>query len=47
MVGNQTKIPWHQLLDEAVAVPGNLTGVYDRFHDYSLTNRCLFMMQGS
>jgi hypothetical protein len=46
MAGNQTKIPWQQLRDEALTAPGNLAGVYDRFHDYSLTNIFLFMMQG-
>src|SRR5258708_23040770 len=46
MAGEPKKIEWQQLLDEALTAPGSLTGVYDRFHDYSLTNMFLFMMQG-
>src|SRR5258708_1517848 len=46
MAGEQSRLDWQQLLDEALTAPGNLTGVYDRFHDYSLTNMMLFMMQG-
>ncbi len=46
MAGEPTKIEWQQLLDEALTAPGSLTGVYDRFHDYSLTNMLLFRMQG-
>jgi hypothetical protein len=33
-------------LGEALTTPGNLTGIYDRFHDYSLTNMLLFRIQG-
>jgi hypothetical protein len=40
------KLPWDKLLEEALTAPGNLTGVYDRFHDYSITNMMLFLMQG-
>jgi hypothetical protein len=46
MAGEQNTLPWQQLLDEALTAPGSLTGVYDRFHDYSLTNMLLFRMQG-
>jgi hypothetical protein len=46
MAGEPTKIEWQRLLDEALTAPGSLTGVYDRFHDYSLTNMLLFRMQG-
>src|SRR5258708_17818530 len=46
MTGEQNTLPWQQLLDEALTAPGNLTGVYDRFHDYSLTNMLLFRAQG-
>jgi len=46
MAGGQSRPNWQQLLDEALTAPGNLTGVYDRFHDYSLTNMLLFRMQG-
>ncbi len=42
----ETKVDWRNLLDEALTAPGNLTGVYDRFHDYSITNMMLFLMQG-
>lgn len=42
----QTRIDWNKLLDEALTAPGNLTGVYDRFWDYSFGNMMLFMMQG-
>jgi hypothetical protein len=42
----QTRIDWEKLLEEALTAPGNLTGVYDRFHNYSLTNMFLFMLQG-
>ena len=42
----QTKLDWNALLNEALTAPGNLHGVYDRFHEYSLTNYLLFMMQG-
>jgi hypothetical protein len=43
---SETKVDWRNLLDEALTAPGNLTGVYDRFHDYSITNMMLFLMQG-
>ncbi len=46
MAGEQNKIEWLQLLDEALTAPGNLTGVYDRFWDYSFGNMMLFLMQG-
>jgi hypothetical protein len=46
MTGEQNTLPWQQLLHEALTAPGSLTGVYDRFHDYSLTNMLLFRMQG-
>src|SRR5215831_10591615 len=42
----QTRIDWNKLLDEALTAPGNLTGVYDRFWDYSFGNMMLFMMRG-
>jgi hypothetical protein len=41
-----TRIDWQELLTQALTAPGNLTGVYDRFHEYSITNCFLFMMQG-
>ena len=40
------KLPWDKLLEQALTAPGSLTGVYDRFHDYSITNMMLFLMQG-
>jgi hypothetical protein len=45
-MSEQRQIEWPRLLDEALTAPGSLTGVYDRFHDYSLTNMLLFRMQG-
>lgn len=42
----ETKLDWQQLLNEALTAPGNLGNVYSRFHDYSLTNCLLFLMQG-
>jgi hypothetical protein len=45
-VAEQTKLDWNQLLDEALTAPGNLQGIYSRFHSYSLTNELLFLMQG-
>jgi hypothetical protein len=46
MAVEQTRIEWAKLLDEALTAPGSLGNVYSRFHDYSLTNMFLFMMQG-
>jgi N-terminal domain of anti-restriction factor ArdC len=40
------KLPWDKLMEQALTAPGSLTGVYDRFHEYSITNMMLFMMQG-
>jgi len=39
-------LDWRRLLDEALTAPGDLTGVYDRFHDYSFANMLLFRQQG-
>jgi N-terminal domain of anti-restriction factor ArdC len=46
MAGEQTKVDWPKLLDEALTAPGNMGNVYSRFHDYSITNMMLFLMQG-
>jgi hypothetical protein len=48
MAAEQTpiRIEWNKLLDEALTAPGHLGDVYSRFHDYSLTNMMLFLMQG-
>jgi hypothetical protein len=35
-----------QLLETALRVEGNIGNVYSRFHDYSITNMLLFLMQG-
>jgi hypothetical protein len=43
---SRPKIEWQKLLDEALTAPGNLGNVYSRFHDYSIGNMMLFMMQG-
>ena len=42
----ETKVDWPKLLDEALTAPGNMGNVYSRFHDYSITNMMLFMLQG-
>lgn len=39
-------IDWPRLIQEALTAPGNMAGVYDRFHNYSMTNMVLFRMQG-
>lgn len=46
MAGEQHHLDWPGLLHEALTMPGNLSGVYDRFHEYSLTNMLLFRRQG-
>lgn len=33
-------------MEEALTAPGNRSSVYSRFHNYSLTNNLLFLMQG-
>jgi antirestriction factor ArdC-like protein/uncharacterized protein DUF955 len=42
----ETKLDWLKLMGEALTAPGNLGNTYSRFHDYSITNMFLFMMQG-
>ncbi len=42
----ETKVDWSQLMAEALTAPGHLGNTYSRFHDYSLTNELLFLMQG-
>lgn len=42
----EARVDWQHLLEDALTTPGNLSGVYDRFHDYSLTNMLLFRQQG-
>jgi hypothetical protein len=46
MAGEQSKLDWNKLLNEALTAPGNLGNTYSRFHDYSITNELLFLMQG-
>src|SRR5262245_26093405 len=41
-----SKVEWAALLEEALTARGSRIGVYDRFHDYSITNMLLFHMQG-
>lgn len=41
-----TKLDWPKLMEEALTAPGNLGNTYSRFHDYSLTNELLFLIQG-
>lgn len=45
-MAEQTKVDWPKLMEEALTAPGNLSGVYDRFWDYSFGNMMLFLMQG-
>ncbi len=42
----ETKLDWPALMEEALTAPGNLGATYSRFHDYSITNELLFLMQG-
>lgn len=42
----QTNINWAELMEEALTAPGHMGNVYNRFHEYSLTNRLLFLSQG-
>lgn len=42
----ERKIDWNQLMEEALTMPGNMQGVYDRFYPYSLANIILLRMQG-
>jgi len=46
MAGEQARIEWGALLDEALTAPGSLTGVYDCFHDTASPTMLLFRMQG-
>ena len=39
-------LPWSQLLETALTIEGSIGNVYSRFHDYSITNMMLFLMQG-
>lgn len=42
----QKKIDWNQLMAEALTMPGNMQGVYDRFYTYSFANMLLLRLQG-
>lgn len=42
----QRKIDWNQLMAEALTMPGNMQGVYDRFYNYSFANMLLLRLQG-
>ncbi len=42
----ETQLDWPKLMEEALTAPGNLGNTYSRFHDYSLTNELLFLIQG-
>lgn len=42
----ETKVDWPQLMNEALTAPGNLGNTYSRFHEYSITNELLFLIQG-
>jgi antirestriction protein ArdC len=48
MAGEQTKVDWPKLMDEALDpnAPSSMSSCYSRFHEYSITNMFLFMMQG-
>jgi hypothetical protein len=43
---SEAKLDWPKLMEEALTAPGNLGNTYSCFHDYSLTNELLFLMQG-
>lgn len=40
------KLDWHQLLEEALTVPGSLGQWYNRFYNYSFGNQVLLWSQG-
>lgn len=42
---NQNQIKWEQLLQEAVNKPGSMLAAYTQFHNYSLGNCMLALMQ--
>ncbi len=42
----ETKVDWSQLMEKALTAPGHLGNTYSRFHNYSLTNELLFLIQG-
>lgn len=42
----ERKIDWKQLMDEALTMPGNMQGMYDRFYPYSFANMILLRLQG-
>lgn len=42
----ERKIDWNQLMAEALTMPGNMQGVYDRFYSYSFANMLLLRLQG-
>lgn len=42
----ETKLDWGELIDQALTLPGNTHGVYDRFHRYSYLNKLMLAMQG-
>lgn len=40
------EVEWRELIQTALTSPGNLNGIYSRFHNYSFNNQVLLMMQG-
>jgi hypothetical protein len=46
MPAEQTRVDWQQLLETALTTEGSVGNVYNRFHEYSVANTFLFMMQG-
>lgn len=43
---NGKPLKWYELLETALTVEGSLGDTYSRFHDYSMGNMILLMMQG-
>jgi antirestriction protein ArdC len=37
---------WSRLMEEALTMPGHLSGIYNRFYPYSFNNQILLFMQG-
>lgn len=47
MAERLTEVPaWSKLMEEALTMPGHLSGIYNRFYNYSVNNQILLYMQG-
>jgi hypothetical protein len=40
------QLDWGELIEQALTLPGNTHGVYDRFHRYSYLNKLMLALQG-